>query len=89
MTSFLRYPEPAPMSAAAASRPRDASGRVLMPIRAEVKLHGGPGFRRYFSTWPEVTEWLASDDFASVAPAVRSIAIVCPRPDPRPGPEAA
>lgn len=68
MTSFLRYPEPVPMTAAAASRPRDASGRVLMPLRAEVKLPGGRGFRRYFTTWSEVTEWLSSDDFASVAP---------------------
>jgi hypothetical protein len=82
VTHFLRYPELRPMTAAAAARPRDASGRVAVPIRAEVKLPGGRGFRKYFGTMPEFIAWVASDDFAQVAPAIRSLTIVRPQPDP-------
>ena len=72
---------PPSLTAQAAARPRDASGRVTLPIRIEVKLPGGRGFRRYCETWDEVIRWMASEEFTAAATAIRSIVIVAQRPD--------
>jgi len=78
---------PESMSAAAAARPRDPSGRVLLPIRCEVKFSGGTGYRKYLSTWAEVAGFLASPSFTGTKDAVKSIVVVMQDPDPGPAPD--
>jgi len=78
---------PEPLTPAAAARPRDASGRVLLPIRCEVKFNGGTGYRKYLSTWAEVAGFLASPSFTGTKDAVKSIVVVMQDPDPGPDPD--
>jgi hypothetical protein len=75
------------MTAAAAARPRDAAGRVQLPIRVEAKFRGTTGFRKYFATWDEAREWLAGDEFARTAPSLRSLVVT--RHDPAAWPSPA
>ena len=82
MTMTTRHPEP--MTPAAAARPRDPSGRVLMPLRIEVKFTRGRGFRKFFTDWDQVAQWMASAEFTGVAPVVKSMTVVRPHPDPGP-----
>jgi hypothetical protein len=75
---------PEPLTPEAAARPRDASGRVLAPIRCEVKFGSGRGYRKYLSTWAEVAGFLASPSFLDAKGAVKAVTIVMQDPDPGP-----
>jgi len=78
---------PEPMSAAAAARPRDASGRVTAPIRIEVKFtRARGGYRHYCESLAESAGFLASPSFRQTAHLVKSVTITVVDPDP--GPDA-
>ena len=73
---------PEPMTADAANRPRDPSGRVLAPIRIEVKfIRARGGYRRYVDTWPEAASFLTSADFDRTATIVKSVTLTAVNPD--------
>lgn len=80
-------PIPQPMTAAAAARPRDASGRVLLPIRIEVKFtRSRPGYRHYCASLAEAAGFLASPSFKQTAHIVKAVTIVVTDPDAGPPP---
>jgi hypothetical protein len=64
------------MTPAALARPRDASGRVLMPIACEGKLVDGGGFRRYYSSLEDVMAWLSGAEFRERHHRLRSVKII-------------
>lgn len=73
---------PRPMTANAAGLPRDPSGRVLKPVKIEVKFASARGgYRKYVSTWAEATAFLASADFARTSRLVKSVTITAADPD--------
>lgn len=82
------YVRPEPLTPAAQRRPRDPSGRVLAPIKVEVKFgQRRGGYRRYFDGWPDAAAFLDGPDFTRSAAAVKSVTITATDADP--GPEAA
>jgi hypothetical protein len=61
-----------------ASRPRS---RLRSPvraaaIRADVRLTNSEGFTKRFTTWGEVSAWLASPDFLKGSAAVSSVRLL-------------
>jgi hypothetical protein len=73
-----------PMTAAAAARSRDASGRVTAPVRIEVKFgHARErgGYRHYCDSLAEAAGFLASPSFRQTAHLVKSVTIVVQDPD--------
>jgi hypothetical protein len=71
-----------PMTTAAAARTRDASGRVLAPIRIEVRFsRGRGGYRHYCGSFAEAAGFLASPSFRQTAHLVKSVTIVMQEPN--------
>lgn len=71
-----------PMTTAAAARTRDASGRLLAPIRIEVRFsRGRGGYRHYCDSLAEAAGFLASPSFRQTAHLVKSVTIVVQDPD--------
>lgn len=71
-----------PMTAAAAARSRDASGRVLAAVRIEVKFgRERGGYRHYCGSFAEAVGFLASPAFRQTAHLVKSVTIVMQDPD--------
>jgi len=66
----------------AASRPRDHTGRVLSAIKVTIRLSSS-GTVRYFDTWPQLSAYLAGEDFDGIAADVRSI-LISHRPGQKP-----
>lgn len=72
-----------PMTTAAAARTRDASGRVLAPIRIEVRFsRGRGGYRQYVESFAEAAGFIASPAFRQTAALVKTITIVAVTQDP-------
>ena len=67
-----------PLTPAAAARPRDAPGRVQMPVRIEVKFGRGGGLA-------ESAGFLASPSFRQTAHIVKSVIVTVTDPDPGAG----
>jgi hypothetical protein len=65
--------------AAADLRRRDHAGRVLSALKVTIRLRGTATVR-HFDTWNQLASYLSSDDFTTIAPAIRSITIAH-RPD--------
>jgi len=64
------------MSAPRRTWPQRRGPILSTPIRADVRLTNNEGFTRRFSTWEDVSAWLASPDFLKGSPCVTSVRVI-------------